>query len=663
MYTSSFQRVAVQIFETKKLQEKEREIKAKLEQIEELKGKYTKEQDENKILKQKLDNLANIQSDAGRKLFRAQEVAEKLQIENNKKSDHIEKLERNISHMEDRIRNLEIRASEVERAELTLESTRRNLESCQHEIKVKERELERANEKHEETCKQLDAANVKIKEMGDKMEDLKVQIRHELSKTETIEKGLETIPRLKEEIKDKQEKVSSLEKELEEKSALLNASRKSSRDLKEKLRDLESRDEKSQELKEELEMIKNEVTTLKRLMASKDVLVQQKCHALDQAKAEVDALFQAAGSYDEQTRLKKVTQVLARLQQLHLQFVVQDERDSFRDKQAQHSGPSQARSRSLAERESDPSNTPNTHGTSSNKENRENVTHTSGSWIDASKKQQRPKTSMSSMGNGSLVQRSASFHHLNHSGNGSGVPSANRSHSPRVRKSDASHVHSDSSKQRRNVVYSSEKMEKLSSKYRPSLDYPLGLSTDEEMTTESSRGWSGGNSFRGSVARPKSAYAGLGKGGNSLSSTTGSDTDTYSQECSSPGPGESAAAWRLTKRDKKLLAGLSSAHQDAILSDIIQMGDRISIDVPQKPPRYGRKKPKPVTFTGIVKFKGQLEKSSDDNSIYVGVRLDLPIGDSDGVYKGMRYLFTPPEQAKFFKIRDLDSVLDVSVST
>ena len=60
-------------------------------------------------LKKQLDTISSNQSEASRRLVRAQETSEKLKDENKKKTEHIEKLERNISHMEDRIRNLEIR--------------------------------------------------------------------------------------------------------------------------------------------------------------------------------------------------------------------------------------------------------------------------------------------------------------------------------------------------------------------------------------------------------------------------------------------------------------------------------------------------------------------------------------------------------------------------
>ena len=40
----------------------------------------------------------------------------------------------------------------------------------------------------------------------------------------------------------------------------------------------------------------------------------------------------------------------------------------------------------------------------------------------------------------------------------------------------------------------------------------------------------------------------------------------------------------------------------------------------------------------------------------------VSVGEKDGVYRGKRYMFTPQNHAKFFKIRDVTSILDVKVS-
>ena len=38
------------------------------------------------------------------------------------------------------------------------------------------------------------------------------------------------------------------------------------------------------------------------------------------------------------------------------------------------------------------------------------------------------------------------------------------------------------------------------------------------------------------------------------------------------------------------------------------------------------------------------------------------VGDTDGTYKGKRLMYTPSDQGKFYKLRELTSVLNVKVS-
>lgn len=42
--------------------------------------------------------------------------------------------------------------------------------------------------------------------------------------------------------------------------------------------------------------------------------------------------------------------------------------------------------------------------------------------------------------------------------------------------------------------------------------------------------------------------------------------------------------------------------------------------------------------------------------------MTVAVGENDGTFKGRRYMFTPHNHAKFFRVRDLTSVLDVKVS-
>ncbi|XP_059170248.1 myosin-3-like isoform X2 [Physella acuta] len=653
---SAFQSVAVKLFETKKLLEKEREIKSKTEELEGLRAKLAQEQDGKQELQKQLDDILLNQSDASKKLVRAQELCETLRAENKTKTEHIEKLERNMSHMEDRMRNLEIRASEVEKAELTLESTRRNLENCQQELKNKEREFERFQERYDDKCRELEDSNKKVKEMEKKLDDLKVQVRHELMKNDNIERGLETIPRLREEISEKEKKILTLEKSLEEKTALLNASRKSAREYKDQIRDTEAKEEKIISLTEELQMAKSEVTTLKKLMESKNVLIQQKCQALDRSKVTVDTLIKSAGSHDEKIKLGQIQQVLDRLVQIYLQTLAPENKPSLLDNPER---------KSVARREEISINIneqPYRGERNSNKENHGHSPDQTSSkanyfLTDPVKGDQKLKQKQirnnAARENGTKLQRSSSFHHpASQNGTKKKASFIGVSHdgrpwtcSPRSRKSFASSGESSTS----GFIYTSENKHKLNSKYPPSLDYYLGVNVDEELNSEASH-------YTSTDQYPPSRLTanGGGRQGHSLS-TTGSDTEYSSQDIA--GYVDSS---KLTKHELSRLSHLTQSQKDDILCDIIQIGDRVSIEVPQKPPRYGRKKPQPINYIGIVKYIGRLEKQQEDDSVYVGLRLDEPIGDSDGMYKGSRYIFTPTNYAKFFKIKDLNSVFDVS---
>ncbi|KAI8790344.1 integumentary mucin C.1, partial [Biomphalaria glabrata] len=538
--------------------------------------------------------------------------------------------------------------SEVEKAEISLEVTKRNLESCQIDLKMKERQVEKEKEKYEKKCSELTEARTKIKELESKMKDLNVQIRHELMKNENIERGLETIPRLRDEIEEKKVKIKSLEKELTEKTCLLNSSRKCARELKGKLKDVDTQDEKCQSLKEEMELLQNEVTTLKTLMSSKDVLLQQRCQKLDQAKYAVDLLCQTAYSQEEETRLKQINKLLSKLQQLNLRSISQD--DPISPKEQSSSWCGQGRSKSAMVR-----GTHHNHCHDDQQSNKENAVYLDLSDLNNDSSGKRKASKSSSPGSGSLVQRSASFHQITTSRDTthSAQSKEKRVASPnRSRLSDSPYLCS-SFRSTSGIVYTPSRTPKLSSKFRPSLENSLGLNG----TTEGRGSSSGAKSERpaSSIATSRRSQIQIS---NNLSN--GAETDDSNEQANLAAE---TLLSKLTRKEKKILSRLSPSQLDSILCYAIQNGDRVSVELDQKPPRYGKKQPKAVQYSGLVKFIGQIETSSSQNesTVYVGILLDEPIGDSDGEYKGVRYMFTPPGYAKFCQLRELDTVLDVSL--
>ncbi|XP_067652519.1 CAP-Gly domain-containing linker protein 1-like [Haliotis asinina] len=614
------------------LTEGEKELKAKQDELDNFKGKYNREREEKKKLQEDYDRLLSSQGDASQKLVLANESLEKLRLEAKKKNDQMEKQQRAMNVMEDRMRNLEIRASEVEKAELTLESTKKNLEVAVAESRSKDTEIRKMASQCEEKDMKLHAANEKITTLEKKMNDLKLQVRHELMKNENIEKGLETIPRLKEEIVDRDKRIKKLIKEVEEKTALMTAARKAVRDYKDKLRDADKKLDASKDLDLELQLARCEVATLKKLMSGKDSLVLQKCQALDLAKEVIDSLNTSSVDPEKLGRIQKVLERLCNPADPPKEEDTTKEGDttkvgdtslptessvSSNVVMSDRSGGSKSRMGLLR-----PSSSP--HINDSNKENMINVNinpySMDNSHADHSQRASpfpdRPRhhrNNMPTRPKTAQVRRSASFHD----------PSF---HLPTSRSSSfRSSANTDT--RCNGHVYKSET--RTSYKFQPSLDYSIGVSESKRKQT-----------------RPYSATMG--------SPTEDSDSDTGWSV-----PYNTELLQRLSHEQRVALSNMTAADKDKLLMEVINIGDRVTISVPQKAPRYGRKKVKPIVYTGMVKYRGNLDKEYYDARMYAGLKLDEPIGDSDGTYKGKRYMFTPAEHGKFVKMRDITLILNV----
>lgn len=65
-------------------------------------------------LQNKVDQMLLGQSDSTKKLLKTQDMFDKVSQDNKKKSDQIDKYQRDVKYMEDRIRNLEIRGNRHE---------------------------------------------------------------------------------------------------------------------------------------------------------------------------------------------------------------------------------------------------------------------------------------------------------------------------------------------------------------------------------------------------------------------------------------------------------------------------------------------------------------------------------------------------------------------
>ncbi|XP_025076115.1 lamin-A-like isoform X2 [Pomacea canaliculata] len=585
---------------------KEKEVKARNEELEGLRARLEHEQSDNQNSKKQAEELQASVGELQLKVQQVNESCQKLRQEIKRKTEQIEKLERTNSHLEDRMRNLEIRASEVEKAELTLESTRRNLENSQQECRARDGEIRRLTDKYDRSCQDLAQSKKKISELEQRIEDLKLQVRHALIKNENIEKGLEMIPQLKDDIEERNKEIGELKKALEEQTLQLATSRKAVREFRDRARELEGSEAEGEHLRTELQLARHEVTSLKRLVTGKDALLMRKGQALDQAKEIIEELSRTS---DKNEAMKKVTEIISRMASLS-----ETEPDGDGSQSANHQhGVTTPTSWSTQGGGREAGADPEPHGGWHNGD-----TEISERW---------PLGDSTSKKTEGRANRTAVVHPVRRS--------ASVNDHPRL----VARCRPAKPNGHQGVAIPYRPETRVGTRYQPWLDYPLGGAEDGDSQ------WVRAHSSlapRKSGGRPYSALVGA-----QCVTNDGSDVDS----CSSLD----------TEYEGKLLARaqLTARQKDDILAAAVAVGDRVIFTITQKPPRYGRKKPQAVVYTGMVKYIGQLDSETHDTATYVGLRLDDAIGENDGTFKGRRYMFTPHNHAKFFRVRDLTSVLDV----
>ncbi|XP_052815456.1 uncharacterized protein LOC128242367 isoform X3 [Mya arenaria] len=632
------------------IMEKEKlELKSRITELEDYQSKYEHEQRENQILQNRLQDLMAGQSDATKSLMRTSETLDRLRLDHKKKVEQIEKMQRDLGFKDDRIRNLEIRASEVEKAELILETTKQNLESCQNQVKVRDAEIKRLHQEVDDLNRQIDAGNKRIEEMEEKMEDMKVQVRHEIMKNENIEKNLETIPRLKDTIKECEDEIGNLKKHINDKNALLAAARKTVREYKDTIRQTEHDVSQTQLLKDDLAVSQYEVQSLKHLMCGKDYLVTQRTKALDLSKEIISVLNDTLD--DEQ--VQRIQHILDRLSGTEIPSLagsrsigVSTPDGDFRSVSAP---PGQYRSstpghRSAHHRDINVNHQPYgydadgnqvvVNGNMQNGNSHHRFMHSVIVENDGTDKRKRPVSAAPTSGRKTpvTVHKTSSFREA-HKVYTKPLPRKSfdydRLESPRYNhvsnKTDPSNKHQSSS----------------SPKIKPTMDYNLIGMDDSVSSSERS-----GTTVNSTNARQN--------GHIRLHSTT---TTTEVESISSS---DSDCEDELTADSEATLRSMNARDRDVLMAEVVNVGDRVLISCPQKPPKYGKKRVlKPINYTGIVKFVGKLNPDKYDARIHAGIRMDEQVGDTDGTYKGRRLMYTPGDQGKFYKLRDLTSVLNV----
>ncbi|ESO82771.1 hypothetical protein LOTGIDRAFT_155792 [Lottia gigantea] len=533
-HRTSFSTLAQTVVDNKRAVQRDKELKAKTAELEEVKGQLKKENEEKKQLQLQLQELTSNQTEANQKLRHFADTNEKLRLELKRKSEAIDKLEKHIAASDDRIRNLEIKASEVEKAEITLESTKKLLETSQGDCRGKDSELRRMKLKNDDTERELKAATKKSKDLELTIDDLKKQVRQELMTNESIERGLQSIPILREQLAEQEEKIGELEKELTEKTALLVASKQAVREYKDKIRVNNDKLTETEQLKTDLTLAQHEIETLKTLMKGKDTVMIQKLQTLEQAKKIINSP-KSEVQYEEVNDLRSSIDKLSKLIRSDPSFGLNRRTMPLRSQSACHKS-----------------------------------TFMTIGLVDQIDKRQTIEDDRNSRPVTAIVYPI-----------------------------------------RPNTVAGTHKNRKY-------------ITTDFDIFNENKQ------------------------------------SEVVHNECDSLSNDSFLDSFLSHRRqsDDEIFNNLSSKQREEILDNIINIGDRVKIIAPQKQPRYGRKKVNPLNYCGIVKYKGYIGKQSHDAPLMIGVRLDLPNGDTEGVVNGTNYMFTPVNQGKFFKIRDVTSVFD-----
>lgn len=65
-----------------------------------------------------------------------------------------------------------------------------------------------------------------------------------------------------------------------------------------------------------------------------------------------------------------------------------------------------------------------------------------------------------------------------------------------------------------------------------------------------------------------------------------------------------------------------------------------------------------MNVTGLVKYVGRLGTGGNTPSMFVGLKLDLPVGDTDGHVGGKQYFHCPPDQGKVVKMSDIHAKMN-----
>jgi hypothetical protein len=99
------------------------------------------------------------------------------------------------------------------------------------------------------------------------------------------------------------------------------------------------------------------------------------------------------------------------------------------------------------------------------------------------------------------------------------------------------------------------------------------------------------------------------------------------------------------------LAGLAGSGERGLAAQIRQ-GQRILVSM-----KRSEFDLEPQKYAGIVKYVGKIDSEFIDNRVYVGVKLDEPVGDTDGLVKGKRYFTCQAKHGKIVRLSNVVAIL------
>ncbi|XP_074661717.1 uncharacterized protein LOC141914435 isoform X1 [Tubulanus polymorphus] len=619
------------------LMEREREkafLKQTVDELNEYKEKYAREKSQRENFEDQCSKLTEELKDTKEKLANTTEEFETSKSDLQAALQKLTTSETSLTQAEERIKSLEskekILLMDVEKAELTVETMKKSLDNARSIRIEKETELTTIKSYLELKTKNLQNAEQTIEELQSSVEDLKSQVMDEIRRNEQMDRDLNCIAELKQQIVDKDEEISNIQNQLDERLLLLQLARKTAKDYKDRIKELENTVSAMDDLEKDLQISRCETLTLKKLLLGKDKLVIQKSQALELAKE----VLQEIQNNDQFLHMVKKAGKKATVQATFPQGIKSQEDEAIEnglntciehdhqmlyDELTEQLNSARATSpmrfpRSKPKKVCLDINTPPCNITTSSlnliekqaecKQNIGFLEYIADEHLTPRSNRETNKTSV-----GQNRQNKALLN-VRNSSSTDGRTSQNLNTSPgdklfdRLKSAYSIYLPNDSFQNFRSVEHHNVADVRLETPQIPEQQKENGF----EIVTVSSV--------------------------SSRSTTRPPSSTSTSSSAQPPLP-------KLTKYEK-----------DQLMLELIHVGDRVQVNLG---PCKERSSP---YYSGIVKFVGSVDREYASFRPLIGLKLDEPVGDTDGVYKGKRYFTVPLRHGKFVKATKIVSVLN-----